>query len=65
MINQEQYIPCPTCNGKILFDTYQLLAGKQFVCANCQSAIGLAVESKPVVQATLEKLDAAKSRLAK
>jgi DNA-directed RNA polymerase subunit RPC12/RpoP len=65
MINQVQAIPCPTCGNKIPFDTNQLLAGIQFICANCHSAIGLAAESKSVVQEAMQKLDATKRQMAK
>jgi hypothetical protein len=53
----EQQIPCPVCNTKIPFDVKQLIAGVQFVCPNCQSSIGLAFESKPLVEDTLQKLE--------
>lgn len=65
MINLDQSIPCPTCNNKIPFDVYQLLVGRKFVCQNCQSAIGLSSESQPVVQETMQKLEAVKSKAAK
>jgi transcription initiation factor IIE alpha subunit len=65
MINSEQSIPCPTCKNKIPFDTNQLLLGVQFVCSNCQSAIGLAPDSKPIVQEAMQKLEAAKSQISK
>jgi transcription initiation factor IIE alpha subunit len=65
MINLEQNIPCPTCNTKIPFDTRQLLMGVKFVCPNCQSAIGLANESKPIVQETMEKFDKLKGKISK
>jgi len=64
MINPEQSIPCPVCQAKILFDTRQLLLGVQFVCSNCQSAIGLATESKAIVEETMEKFDAMKGKVA-
>jgi transcription initiation factor IIE alpha subunit len=64
MINTEQTIPCPTCNTKIPFDTRQLLMGIQFVCPNCHAAIGLAMDSKPVVEETMKKFDDVKSKLA-
>ena len=62
MINSDQSIPCPTCSTKIPFDTRQLLLGIQFVCHNCQSAIGLATESKAIVQETMEKFEAVISK---
>jgi len=57
MKNSEQSIPCPTCQAKIPFDTNQLLMGVQFACPNCQSVIGLAAESKEIVQETMQKLE--------
>lgn len=65
MINSDMSIPCPLCNNKIPFDTHQLLLGVQFVCSNCQSAIGLAAESKEVVRETMQKLEVAKSQVLK
>jgi transcription initiation factor IIE alpha subunit len=64
MINQDQTIPCPTCQTKISFDTMQLLMGMQFVCHNCHSAIGLAAESKPVVEQTIKKFEEIKRKAA-
>ena len=57
MFNQDQSIPCPVCQTKIPFDTKQLLAGVKFVCPDCQAAIGLAEESKPLVQQTMDGFD--------
>ena len=56
-MNPEQNIPCPTCRTKIPFDVQQLLSGAQFVCPNCQSMIGLAIESRAKVQETIEKFN--------
>ena len=61
MVNQEQSIPCPTCQNKIPFDAQQLLMGARFVCTNCGGAIGLAEESKPLVSETMQKFDELKS----
>lgn len=63
MINKEQTIPCPVCQTKIPFDTKQLLLGMQFVCSNCHAAIGLAQESKPIVEETMNKFEDIKSKL--
>lgn len=63
MINTEQTIPCPTCQHKIHFDTMQLLMGAQFVCINCQSAIGLAAESQPLVAQTMQQFERLKANL--
>ncbi len=65
MINSEQTIPCPVCKTKIPFDTNQLLQGMQFVCPNCQAAIGLAEESKPLVKETMQKFEELKSNMSK
>lgn len=65
MINNEQSIPCPVCNTKIPFDTKQLLLGVKFVCPNCNAAIGLADESKPIVKETMEKFEAIKGKFSK
>ena len=63
MSNLELSIPCPTCATKIAFDTMQLLLGIQFKCSNCQSAIGLATESKNLVQDTMNKFEAIKEKI--
>jgi transcription initiation factor IIE alpha subunit len=65
MNDLNQSIPCPVCQTKIPFDTKQLLLGVQFVCPNCQAAIGLAEESKPLVQQTMEKFEAVKGQFSK
>jgi len=53
----EQQIPCPICNTRIPFDTKQLIAGVQFSCPHCQSSIGLACESKTVVEKTMGQFE--------
>ncbi len=65
MINTEQSIPCPTCNTKIPFDTKQLLLGVQFTCSNCHAAIGLATESKTVVEDAMIKFEKEKGKIPK
>ncbi|MBO3696817.1 hypothetical protein [Roseivirga sp. E12] len=65
MINLDQSIPCPVCQTKIPFDTKQLLMGVQFSCPNCQAAIGLSDQSKPLVQETMEKFEELKKNVAK
>jgi hypothetical protein len=65
MINLEQSIPCPVCNNKIPFDTKQLLLGVQFVCSNCFASIGLANESREIVQETITKFEELKGRFSK
>lgn len=63
MINSDQSIPCPDCGTKILFDTKQLLMGVQFACPTCFAKIGLAPESRPIVQETIEKLEDLKAKI--
>lgn len=53
----EQQIPCPVCANKISFDARQLLLGVTFECLNCGASVGLAAESRPIVDQTLQKLD--------
>ena len=65
MINQEQAIPCPSCNTKIPFDVYQLLAGAKFTCPTCYASIGLPTESKGIVQETIGKFDKVKGDILK
>jgi len=63
MINPDQTIPCPVCETKIPFDAKELLGGVKFICpsSSCDATIGLASQSKPIVQDTLEKLESIKS----
>ena len=65
MISKEQTIPCPVCGTKISFDVTQLLTGVNFKCPNeaCDTSIGLASDSKPIVQDTLGKFEDLKSNL--
>ena len=67
MINQEQVIPCPVCQTKIPFDPIQLMQGVQYACPNinCDAVIGLAQESKPTVEAAMDKFNEMKSNLGK
>ncbi|TKC10499.1 hypothetical protein FA048_09960 [Pedobacter polaris] len=65
MIAQSQNIPCPVCSTGIPFDTKQLMMGVQFACPNCAASVGLAPESKELVQETMEKLEAAKGKTSK
>lgn len=66
MNNQSQTIPCPEqeCRTPIPFNTYQLLLGVQFACPSCGSLIGLAVESKELVQETMQKFEDIKGKIA-
>jgi len=56
-MNFEQTIPCPVCETKIPFNPQQLLMGAQFVCPNCQAAIGIAQESKDLMKESMDKFD--------
>jgi len=60
---QQQTIPCPVCKTSIPFDTVQLLNGVKFACPNCKSEIGLATESKPLVQEIMKKLEQVKNAI--
>lgn len=53
----DKYIPCPVCKSQIPVDVYQLIRGMQFLCPNCQVAIGLSTQSQPLVEDALNKLD--------
>ena len=64
MNNQSQNIPCPDCKTPIPFDTYQLLMGVQFTCPHCAACIGLASESKELVQETMQKFEDIKAQIA-
>lgn len=66
-MNDQPFIPCPTenCSGKILFDPHELMRGAQFVCPICNTAIGLAPESKEIVHEAIEKFDALKRKIIK
>ena len=57
MTNTEQTIPCPVCKTNIHFDVQSLLKGIKFSCTNCGSSIGLAEESKPLVQLANDKFE--------
>lgn len=66
MKNLEQKMKCPECHqGEILFDAGQLIMGVQFSCPKCSVSIGLAVESMPVVQKTMDELNSVKRLAAK
>lgn len=53
----EQQIPCPVCNTLITFDAKQLILGTNFRCPGCHTNIGLANDSRPIVEQALQKLD--------
>lgn len=60
MTQQTQKIPCPVCQTSIPFDVKQLLMGVGFKCPNCYASIGIADESKPFVEKTIQKLETIK-----
>lgn len=64
-MSQQLTIPCPTpnCGAQIPIDTQQLLQGAQFVCPNCHGSVGLAPESRPVVEETMQKFETLKKDL--
>lgn len=53
----EQFIPCPVCRTQIPVNVHQLIQGMQFLCPNCQAAVGLSMQSQPLVKEALTKLD--------
>jgi len=56
-MTNNQKINCPNCQSEIIFDTYALLQGVRFTCANCQAQIGLCNESKGVVGDAMNKFE--------
>lgn len=58
MINQDNTIPCPVCKTPIPFNVQSLMAGVNFSCPKCFASIGLSAESVPVVEDTMQKLEA-------
>lgn len=52
----DQYIPCPVCKTQIPIDLHLLVQGVQFSCPNCQAAIGLSAESRPIVNEAVDNL---------
>lgn len=43
-------IACPACNTPVYLEVSQLILGTKFTCSNCQAAIGLAKNSKSIVE---------------
>ena len=60
-MNELLKIPCPQCSNPIEIETQLLLSGAQFNCTQCQASIGLAEESKPVVEASYNALEELKN----
>ena len=67
MINNETHIACPLCSTKIPFDVKELMKGVKFQCPNseCDASIGLAEQSKEVVEKTMEKFEELKGKIGK
>ena len=53
----DQYIPCPVCKTQIPIDLHLLVQGVQFSCPNCQAAIGLSAESRPIVNEAVDNFE--------
>lgn len=53
----DQYIPCPVCKTQIPIDLHLLVQGMQFSCPNCQAAIGLSTESRPIVNEAVDNFE--------
>ncbi|MBC9796775.1 hypothetical protein [Sinomicrobium weinanense] len=66
-MNDQQFIPCPTenCSGNIFFDPHELMRGAQFVCPICNTVVGLAPESREIVNEAIEKFDELKRDIIK
>lgn len=50
-------INCPDCGTSIAVNTKQLLLGYKFTCHNCNVSIGLAGDSRELVEKTIKKID--------
>lgn len=61
MMNSSQSIPCPVCKSPIAFNTEELLKGNKFACTSCKTEIGLAEESKAIVQETMIQFEKVKA----
>ncbi len=64
MIQSEQNIPCPVCKTGIPFDPRQLVMGTQFVCPGCGAGVGLAMESRELVDKALTAFEMERAKLA-
>lgn len=62
-LQNEQTIPCPICKMGIPFDTRQLLQGIRFTCPGCGAGIGLAAESKDIVEKALAAFEEEREKL--
>lgn len=50
-------INCPDCGTAIPINTKQLLMGYKFSCPNCTVSVGLANDSKAIVEQTVQKME--------
>lgn len=50
-------VNCPECGTAISINAQQLLMGYKFSCHQCHISIGLASESKEVVEQTIQKIE--------
>lgn len=62
-VQKEQTIPCPVCQTGIPFDARQLLQGIRFICPGCGVGIGLADDSKVVVEMALKAFEEERGKL--
>ena len=61
MLDNNTKINCPECNEEIIINTKQLLLGVKFSCFNCNLIVGLANESKSLVNDALNQFSKIKS----
>ncbi|MCS4238567.1 transcription initiation factor IIE alpha subunit [Myroides gitamensis] len=47
-------LACPACNTPVFIEVSQLILGTRFTCSNCQAAIGLAQNSKSIVEEAVQ-----------
>ena len=60
-INKDSTIPCPVCQTPIIFNVQSLMKGINFSCPKCLASVGLSIESKPIVEQAMEKLEKLKT----
>lgn len=61
MIDSNTKINCPECNEEIIINPKQLILGVKFSCYSCKLIIGLANESKPLVNEAIKRFSKIKS----
>ncbi len=57
-------VNCPECGTGIAINAQQLLMGYKFSCPQCHVSIGLASDSKEVVEQTIQKIEQFKKGVA-